>query len=71
MTRNRERKKKDISDLRGIQKTEKRRQTQKKSETDWGIGEGREGRGEKSVKGSGRAENAKRPMCIVSPPTLI
>lgn len=46
MTRNRERKKKDISDLRGIQKNGDKK---KKSETDWGIGEGREGRGEKKV----------------------
>lgn len=69
MTRNRERKKKDISDLRGIQKNGDKRKKNLRRTGELGK-EGREGE-KKSVKGSDRAENAQRPMCIVSPPTLI
>lgn len=59
MTRNR---KKEKNDLRGVQKP-------KKSPT----GESGKGRGKrkKSVKRSDGVENAERPMCIVSPRTLI
>lgn len=67
MTRNRERKKKDISDVRGIQKNGDKRKKSLRRTGELGK-EGREGE-KKSVKGSDRAE--KRPMCIVSPPTLI